>query len=219
MPQPTQNIPARTPLVLWAAAGAFLLVVVLLVGMTLRRPEPLTFAPSPVQLRPAGDRLVGPEVVTVDATDGARWQYFSFAHGSVIDRPGPLDWDLALRRFQVITNGGAGFAGTGGVIDLGDVPFDSVAAVPQDGYSGTRVRSDSVNLAMRRWYAYSYASHLLSPKPHVYALRTADGRYAKLQFVGYYCPGATPGCVTFRYVYQGAGGMEFVGDAANRDGG
>lgn len=36
-------------------------------------------------------------------------------------------------------------------------------------------------------------------------MRTADGRYAKLEMVGYYCPGARPGCPTFRYVYQGDG--------------
>ena len=30
-------------------------------------------------------------------------------------------------------------------------------------------------------------------------------RYAKLELVGYYCPGGQPGCVTFRYVFQGDG--------------
>lgn len=214
MSQPVHSRPARTPPAVWAAASAFVIVVVLLVGMTLRRPEPPAFAPSPIELRPAGSRLVGPRQITVDATDGSRWTYFSFANGSVIDRPGPLDWDVALRRFQVITNGGAGFAGDGGILDLGEVAFDSIVDVPPDGYVGTRVRSDSVNLAVQRWYAYSFTSHLLTPKPRVYAIRTADGRYAKLEFVGYYCPGATPGCVTIRYVYQGAGGTRLVDNAA-----
>ena len=36
-------------------------------------------------------------------------------------------------------------------------------------------------------------------------VRTADGRYAKLEILGYYCPGAHPGCLTFRYVFQGDG--------------
>lgn len=216
-PVRTPRTPVRTPPAVWAVAGAFVLLVVLLVGMTLRRPEPPVYAPSPVPPRPAGDRLVGPELVTVDATDGTRWQFFSFDRGAVIDRPGPLDWDLAMRRFQVIVNGGARLAGAGGIIDLGEVPFEAVSAVPLDGYVGTRVRSDSVNLAVQRWYSYSFTSHLLSPKPRVYGVRTADGRYAKLQFVGYYCPGATPGCVTFRYVYQGAGGPRLVGTVADSD--
>jgi hypothetical protein len=36
-------------------------------------------------------------------------------------------------------------------------------------------------------------------------VRTTDGRYAKLEILGYYCPGGQPGCLTFRYVFQGDG--------------
>lgn len=200
----------RTPLSLIAGGGVFLLVVILLVGMSIRRPEPQSFAPTPVQDRSAGDRLVGPALVTVEASDGTRWRFFSFARGSVVVNPDPLGWDVAFRRFQIIVNGGVGFAGTAGVVDLGEVDFDSIHAVPAGGYVETVVRSDSINGALHRWYEYSFTSHLLTPKPRVYAMRTADGRYAKLQFAGYYCPGATPGCVTFRYTYQGGGGMEMT---------
>jgi hypothetical protein len=60
-------------------------------------------------------------------------------------------------------------------------------------------------VAIASWYRYGFFTHILSPKPHVWAVRTADGRYAKIQIVGYYCPGPRPGCPTFRYVYQGDG--------------
>jgi hypothetical protein len=50
----------------------------------------------------------------------------------------------------------------------------------------------------------------------VYAVRTADGRFAKLQVISYYCTGAIPGCLTFRYVYQGAGGPRFETTPARR---
>jgi hypothetical protein len=39
----------------------------------------------------------------------------------------------------------------------------------------------------------------------VYAVRTADGRYAKVELVNYYCAGVGAACVTFRYAYQGDG--------------
>jgi hypothetical protein len=42
-------------------------------------------------------------------------------------------------------------------------------------------------------------THLLAPSGHVYALRARDGRFWKLEVLGYYCPGLTPGCVTLRY--------------------
>jgi hypothetical protein len=209
MSQPTPQAPPvpRAVLAIGVVAG---MMLVMLVGMTLRRPDPPSFTPTPVQPRPAGDRLVGPELITVDATDARQWRFFSFARGSVVERPGPRDWDLAFRRFQVIANGGPGFAGDGGVLDLGEVAFDDVAIVPELGYVTTTARSDSVNAAISRWYRYSFTSHLLTPKGTVYAVRTADGRYAKLAFVGYYCPGAEPGCVTFRYSYQGAGGPALI---------
>jgi hypothetical protein len=205
-PQEPQPVPRS--LLVGGAAAAVLLVV--LVGMTLRRPEPPSFEPTPIQSRPVHDQLVGPELVTIDATDARRWQFFSFAQRSVVADPGPLDWDLAFRRFQVIVNGGAGFAGAGGALDLGELDFDDVATVPTSGYAGTRARSDSTNAAIGRWYRYSFTSHLLTPQRRVYAIRTADGRYAKLEFAGYYCPGAEPGCVTVRYTFQGGGGPRLI---------
>jgi hypothetical protein len=201
-----QPIP-RSVLVVGAVCAVLL---VMLVGMTLRRPEPPSFEPTPVQPRPVGTALVGPELVTIDATDSRRWQFFSFSQRSVVANPAPRDWDLAFRRFQVIVNGGAGFAGDAGVLDLGEVRFDDVGVVPNDGYVATTARSDSTNAAINRWYRYSFTSHLLTPQPRVYAVRTADGRYAKLEFAGYYCPGAQPGCVTFRYTYQGGGGRRLA---------
>jgi hypothetical protein len=193
--------------------GALALAMLLFAAAGARRAEPPTFEPTPLTPRPPATGLVGPDTFTVDASDAGRWRFFSFAHGTLLERPAPADWDIAFRRFQVIANGGPGFSGDGGIIDLGSVPFDSVLHAPRDGYVANTVRSDTVNNAIRRWYDYSFLSHLLAPSSHVYVVRTADGRFAKLQFLGYYCPGARPGCVTFRYVYQGAAGSAWFGEA------
>lgn len=192
-----------------AVVSLLLMAAVVLVGASLRAPEIETFAPTPPDPVEQGDLRVGPRTVTVDAS-GA-WRYFDFSRGSVVEGPGPLDWDVAFSRFRILTNGGAGFGGQAGVLPLGHVPFDSVTRVPDGGYTRVAEAADSVNPALERWYDYSFTSHLLRPKPVVYALRTADGRYAKLEILGYYCPGAQPGCVTFRYVYQGDGGTDVGG--------
>jgi hypothetical protein len=191
--------------------GGVALVAAVLVLLTLQRPTPPMYAPSPVQPDSAGEARVGPVVRTVDATASDAWTFFSFQAGSVVRDPGPTDWDLAFRRFQIIANGGSGFFGEGGILDLGEVPFDSVRTVPAEGYVPTVARGDSVNAAIREWYDYSFLSHLLTPRPTVYAVRTADGRKAKMEILGYYCPGAQPGCPTFRYVYQGGGGTDLYG--------
>lgn len=186
-----------------------MLLAVALVALSLDRDMPDAYpvtSPAPSEV---GDALVGPEIVTIDASRENRWVYFDFSRGSVVERPGPTGWDLAFRRFEVMANGGAAFAGAAGVLDLGDVPLDSLRAVPATGYETTPPGRDSTNPVIARWYDYGFTSHLLTPKQRTWAIRTADGRYAALRFLSYYCPGATPGCVTLRYVYQGGGSAEF----------
>ncbi|MEX2528729.1 MAG: HmuY family protein [Gemmatimonadota bacterium] len=182
--------------------GGILVVAVGFVAFSLLRPQPDTFAPSPV-LFPVEVKAppTGSWQRTIDASHPDWWQYFSFRLGSLVADPGPLDWDLAFRRFQVIANGGEGFPGEAGVLDLGEVDFQDVDEVPTGGYLETRVRSDSIHPVLERWYDYSFFSHLLSPKPRVFAVRTARGYHLKLEFLGYYCPGARPGCITFRYEF------------------
>jgi len=195
----------RARLVPLAAVAAVVVVAVTLVALTLRQPDVPTYAPTPPAPGEAGRALVGPRVYTVDATSGERWRHFSFRVGAVLDDASPTGWDLAFRRYQIIANGGPGFVGRAGVLDLGPVRFDAVHTVPDTGYRENEGRADPRNPAIAGWYRYGFFSHVLSPKPHVWAVRTAEGRYAKIEILAYYCPGAQPGCVTFRYVYQGDG--------------
>jgi hypothetical protein len=187
--------------------GAVTAAVVLLIAISLRRPAINAYAPDPRAPEEVGDRRIA-RTYTIDATNTDRWAAFDFSRGSAVPAGDPDGWDIAFRRFNVMTNGGEGFGGNAGVADLGVVAFDSVTEVPATGYIGSSVRSDSSNAAIERWYDYGFTSHILSPKANVYAVRTADGRFAKLQILSYYCPGATPGCVTFRYVYQGDGSRD-----------
>ena len=197
--------PAATVLGLLAAGAA------VLVASTLRRPEVPSFPPTAPEPREVGTELVGPRLYTIEAPEQDRWRYFDFSRGSVVEDPGPVGWDLAVQRFTIIVNGGEGFAGTGGVLDLGEVAFDGVVEAPEAGYQVNLAARDTVNPAFRRWYDYGFTSHLLTPKPRVYVVRTADGRFAKLEILSYYCPGATPGCLTIRYLYQGGGGAALRG--------
>jgi len=167
-----------------------------LVGLTLRQPMVPTYAPTTPAPRDVGAALVGPVVYTVDATAPDTWRAFSFRLGSVIDG---VQGDLAFRRYSIVAGLGAG------IRDLGETTFDQVRAVPADGYQGNEGAAEPRNPAIAAWYRYGFFTHVLTPKPHVWAVRTADGRYAKLEMVGYYCRGPQPGCPTFRYVYQGDG--------------
>lgn len=192
----------------YLVGGVTLVLVAAAVAMvvfSLQRPRVEEYLPTTSDPAPVGDSLVGPAVYTVDASSSRGWIFFDFSRGSVVEDPGPTEWDLAFQRFHIVANGGSGFDGRGGLLDLGAVPFDSVGVVPADGYVASESGRDTTNVATSEWYDYSFTSHLLTPRPRTYAVRTADGRYAKLEVVGYYCPGARPGCMTFRYAYQGDG--------------
>ncbi|HEX7118077.1 MAG TPA: HmuY family protein [Longimicrobiales bacterium] len=196
----------RPPVVLIAGiAGA----AALLVALSLRRPEPSTYAPTIAAPVEVGLARIGPAEYTIDASAADEWRYFDFSRNAVVEDPGPMGWDLAFRRFHIIANGGIGFAGSGGIADLGEIPFDSVRTLPASGYRPNIVRSDTTNPGIGKWYDYAFTSHLLTPEPRTYAVRTADGRYAKFAILSYYCTGARPGCITIRYAYRGDGGREF----------
>jgi len=201
-----------TKAVLALVALAIVVGAATLVALSLRQPTVAMYAPTPPAPRDGGRALVGPVLYTIDATRPEVWTYFAFGLGSAIENPDPRAWDLGFRRYEVIANGGPSYAGAGGALDLGEVRFADVKVVPEGGYQvtegGSRVAEggpDPRNPALARWYRYGYFSHLLTPSPRVWAVRTADGRYAKLEFVSYYCPRSEPGCLTFRYVYQGDG--------------
>jgi len=170
----------KAPLLVWALAIAFLLLVTSLLIGSFTKPE---FPAYQVGPSPNG-------LYTLDASAGDRWQRFDFARNAVIDS-GP--WDVAFRRNHVITAPGAG------ALDLGLRSLDSIAEVPADGYTSTAVAADTVNPAIGKWYAYSMWSHLLTSSHHVYAVRTADGRFVMFEILAYYCREVGSACYTMRY--------------------
>jgi len=170
-------------------------VAVVLVALTLRPPEVPSYALTAGAPNDVGRALVGPVLYTLDATSAETWRSFSFRLGAVVDSRG----DLAFKRYAIVAGPGAG------ILDLGETAFEQVRTVPADGYVVNEGAAEPRNPAIASWYTYGFFTHVLSPKPRVWAVRTADGHYAKLEMVGYYCPGPQPGCPTFRYVYQGDG--------------
>ena len=202
--------PLRPPKAAIVIIGFLVIAAVIFVASSLRQSAPLTFYPvSVVDPQEVGEQLVGPSVFTVDGRVDD-FTYFDFSSGSVVESPGPLGWDLAFQRFTILANGGPNFAGQGGILDLGITSLDSVTTVPTNGYEVNSSGRDVSNAATARWYEYSWTSHLLTPKLTVFAVRTADSRYAVFQILSYYCPAAQAGCTTIRYRYQGAGGTAFA---------
>jgi len=176
----------RLPLPLLILAALFGVAMLWLVIVSLVPPGVPTFEP---RSRPPHDALAV-DTVTLDARDADRWSYFAFGPGPLVT-PDTAGWDLAVRRFRVIAAGAAA--------RLDTIAFDALAHAPAEGFVATTFDRDTLNRALARWYRYSMFSHLLYPRRRVYVIRSRAGRYAKLEFLSYYCPGPEPGCLTFRY--------------------
>jgi heme-binding HmuY-like protein len=177
------------------------------------------FTVTPAHPVDVGGQLVGPLLYTIDARSSEQWTYFDFSRGSVVAVPQVfgVDWDLAFQRHQILSNGGAtNPKGRGGIMDLGETAFDGWLEAPAEGYvedTIATINTEAItteNLAIKSWYTYNVLTHILRPKPHVYTVRTADGKYAKMRLVSYYCDGGqASACFTIEYVYQGDGSRSF----------
>jgi hypothetical protein len=169
----------------------------------------------PVQLA----NLLNTKVATVNASSEKEYVYFDFSSGEPvkIHDPSSLEWDLAFRRSKVISNGGAsGKMGQAGLIDLGSIGFDTVTEVPTENYVvDVSTRTDTENSVLLKPYNYNYFTHKLKPKKNIYAARTADNKFAKFQFLNFYCDNKEVGCVTIRYVYQNNGTNSFLKSAGD----
>jgi hypothetical protein len=152
-------------------------------------------------------------IAMINASSEKDWAYFDFSRGKPVQihDPSSLEWDLAFRRSKVISNGGAtNKFGKAGLIDLKVTDFDKVNKVPLENYvQDVSTRTETENPVLLKWHKYNYLTHKLSAKKNIYAVRTSDSKYAKVQFLSFYCDNKETGCIKMRYSYQGSGSNSF----------
>lgn len=134
------------------------------------------------------------------------------------------NWDIAVRGTTIITNGGTSGPGNGGAfIWIG--AFDNLAAVPADSVFKTdNAPTYAITTGSGKgWYSYDGPTNLITPLPgRVLVIRTAKGKYAKIEILNYYRKGTTPAAsdpdaiklsnqrfYLFRYTYQPDGSKAF----------
>ena len=134
-------------------------------------------------------------------------------------------WDIGFRGTTIITNGGNSGPGTGGAFVYTGT-FSDLAAIPAD--STFRLDNAPTAYAVKTgsgngWYNYNGATQLITPIPgRILVVRTATGKYAKIEIQNYYKGGVTPDATasdndkltkqryyTFRYSYQADGSKNF----------
>ena len=122
-------------------------------------------------------------------------------------------WDVAFRSTTILINGGASGPGQGGAQVYTGLFADLVTA-PTTGYSVDAAATKAIPTGSGNgWYSYSSTTNVVTPiAGRVLAIRTALGKYAKIEIQNYYqnAPAAPTsanpaGYYTFRYVYQPSG--------------
>lgn len=160
--------------------------------------------------------LLPTSTIVIDATNEEKWTYFDFSRGQQvkIHDPSSLEWDLAFRRGKIISNGGAtNKFGQAGLINLGEVSFDAVENVPLAEFIADKAtRTQTESPVLLQWYKYNYISHKLTARKNIYVMRTSDGKFAKIQFMSFYCADKQPGCIQMKYAYQDEGTKSFLKD-------
>jgi hypothetical protein len=181
------------PIPLLVLFGAFIVAIVYIVAASFVRRDAPVFSASPVErTRAANWERVG-DTLTIDASDGDRWQYVSLVRGRLLVPPDTAGWDIAVQRYRVIT------PPSGGIADLGAASFDGARVEKSSQFVSTTGVELLENDAIKHWYRYNLLTHLLEPNGHVFAVRTAAGMLWKLAVLSYYCPRLEAGCLTVRY--------------------
>lgn len=165
----------------------------------------------------------------VDATSRTEWRYLDLDTGLAVVRSDPergRSWDLAFRRYVILSNGGV--SGEGGVLVARVVgrDFAAIAEAPEDGWiadapDGPDDRDEDNDSAFTNglddWYLYESSSHALTPRSDVvYVVRSTERRFYKLRIVGYYDAFGTPGFLRFQWAPVAAPASTRIVDAGPR---
>ncbi|MEW5799449.1 MAG: HmuY family protein [Bacteroidota bacterium] len=163
-----------------------------------------------------GKLIVYSNLVAEPALNSGRFQYFRLSDSAIVpfSDSGTTKWDLAFSSTTIRTNSGGSGPGQGGAIVLTGT-FEEVITAPESGYS---IDTTTTKPAIRTgsgngWYNYNFSTMIVTPIPgKILVIRTADGKYAKVEILNYYknaptTPDTTsiPRHYKFKYFYQADG--------------
>lgn len=188
-------------------------------------PAPVTLQTKTVTSLHA-DTIIGMSSIGQPYGSG-KYTLYSLESNKVIDNAdsATTKWDVGFRGTTIITNGGNSGPGAGGAFiytgtfgDLSQISADSTFRT-DNAPTSYAIKTGSGN----GWYSYNGATNLITPVPgRILVIRTATGKYAKIEIQNYYKGGVTPDATasdndklmkqryyTFRYSYQSDGTKKF----------
>jgi hypothetical protein len=156
---------------------------------------------------------------------GNDWIYYSIKDAQEVDstnHQNSLSWDIAFNRYNVRTNGGESGIGQGAAYDAGKLDFSAVTEANVSGYivddtiqivkafTGqgvdwmTSTGNDVFKGCMDLQYGGGAPSYVAND--HIYVIKTAEGKYAKIWIKSFYNDLGDSGYISFKYQYQSGEG-------------
>ena len=154
--------------------------------------------------------------------------YYSLVDNKVIASAdaATVKWDVAFTATKILVNSGTSGPGLGGAFVFKGL-FDDLKTIPADSLFATD-NSNASSFAIpwgsgKGWYTYDGLTTLVNPiAGRVLVIRTATGKFAKIEILNYYKGGVTLSSTasdsdkltkqryyTFRYAYQPNGTKTF----------
>jgi hypothetical protein len=153
--------------------------------------------------------------------------YFSLVDNKIVASTdvASTKWDIAFSSTKILVNCGTSGPGIGGAFVYVGL-FDALKTIPADSNFATD-NSNASRYAIpqtgQTWFIYDEKTRIITPEAgRVLVIRTALGKYAKIEILNYYKGGITPPATasdseklskqryyTFRYAYQPNGSKTF----------
>jgi hypothetical protein len=172
------------------------------------------------------DTVVGLSAQGIPITNG-KYTFYSLERNAIVPNTDSATnrWDVAFMATKILTNAGTSGPGVGGAFvytglfnDLNTIPADSVFKTDNAPTSFAITTGSG-----KGWYNYDGLTNLITPLAgRVLVIRTATGKYAKMEITCYYKGGTTLAAsatdmekltkqryYTFRFAYQPNGTKTF----------
>jgi hypothetical protein len=172
------------------------------------------------------DTVVGLSAQGMPITNG-KYTFYSLEKNTLVANTDSAStkWDIAFMATRIITNGGTSGSGLGGAFVYTGL-FDDLKTIPTDSVFKTDNAPTSYAITTgsgKGWYTYDQLTSLITPLAgRVLVIKTASGKYAKMEITCYYKGGVTLAAsatdmekltkqryYTFRYAYQPNGTKTF----------
>ena len=173
------------------------------------------------------DTVLGVNAITGMPFSAGKYTFYILERNAIVPNTdsASTQWDLAFAGSKILTNGGTSGKGLGGAFIYTGL-FNDVKTISNDSVFKTDNAPGSFAVTFgsgKGWYVYDQLTSLITPLAgRVLVIRTASGKYAKVEIINYYKGGVTLPTTasesdklskqryyTFRYAYQPNGSKTF----------